>query len=77
MQHILDYGDNTSDTLLLELADEAKRYLRLLEKLKSLPAGDEREDVEAELYASISHFRSHSEITLECLDELVERLPEE
>jgi hypothetical protein len=77
MKHPLDYGNATSDTLLRELAEEAERYLAMLKKLESLPEGEERDDLEGALYASISHFKAHSEVTLECLDELVAALPEE
>ena len=84
MAHILSYtpeqvGEgrlHTSDVLLNELADEARRYLELLERLKAA-TGEHRDDLEGELYASVSHFRSHSEVTLECLDELLDALQEE
>lgn len=77
MKHLLDYGNATSDTLLRELAEEAERYLATLKKLETLPEGEERDNLEGDLYASISHFKTHSEVTLECLDELVDALPEE
>jgi|FLYL01.1.fsa_nt_gi uncharacterized membrane protein YccC len=84
MRHLLGYepehvGEqrlHASDVLLAELADEARRYLGLLEQLQE--ATDERrEELEGELYASISHLRSHSEVTLECLDDLLDALPDE
>lgn len=82
--HVLQYDEsrvpkallNTSDTLLSELAEEARTYLALLDKLK-MATTEEREILEAKLYASISHFKTHSEVTLECLDELSEALPDE
>lgn len=84
MRHLLSYepeqvGEqrlHASDVLLAELADEARRYLGLLEQLKEA-TGERREALEGELYASISHFRSHSEVTLECLDDLLDALPDE
>jgi hypothetical protein len=85
MSHILRYSEqevpkellNASDTLLSELAEEARRYLGILEKLEGELSLSEREDLEAELYASVSHFKSHSEITLECLDDITDGLPED
>ncbi|CAN5741589.1 hypothetical protein BH24DEI2_BH24DEI2_07440 [soil metagenome] len=84
MNHILDYPPehvteqrlHTSDVLLLELAAEAKCYLDLLGQLETA-TGERREDLEAELYASISHFKTHSEVTLQCLDDLLDALPED
>lgn len=76
-EYITDSMLGAADTLLEELADEATRYLRLLERLRHASTDDEREDLEADLYASISHFKSHSVVTLECLDDLVDALPEE
>ncbi len=85
MPHILKYPPeyvnddmlSAADTLLEELAEEARHYLELLERLKANPSDYERGHLEGDLYASVSHFKSHSEVTLECLDELVEGLPEE
>lgn len=77
MKHLLDYGTETDDTLLEELADEARAYLALIERLRDLPEGDERDTAQGELYASISHLKSHSEATLERLDDLVDALPED
>lgn len=84
MKHLLNYtpeqvGEqrlHTSDVLLRELADEARRYLDLLRQLEDA-TDQRREEVESELYASISHLRSHSEITLECLDDLLDALPDD
>ncbi len=85
MAHTLRYDEsqvpkellNASDTLLAELADEAKSFLNLLVRLKDAKSLEAREDLEAELYASISHLKSHSEITLECLDDITDGLPED
>jgi CHASE3 domain sensor protein len=76
-EHVSESMLSTGDTLLTELAEEAQRYLRLLERLEQATADDEREDLEAELYASISHFKSHSEVTLEYLNDLGEMLPDD
>jgi hypothetical protein len=64
------------DVLLEELADEARSYLKLLERLKAKPSDYERERLEGDLYTSIAHFKIHSEMTLDYLDELSYRLPE-
>ena len=76
-EHVPESMLSTGDTLLSELAEEAQRYLRLLERLEQATADDEREDLEAELYASISHFKSHSEVTLEYPNDLSDFLPDD
>ncbi len=73
MKNLLSYGRQTEDTLLKELADEAKHYLAILKRLKTLPAGDERDEVEGDLYGSIAHLAVHSEQLREHLDRLVEK----
>jgi hypothetical protein len=74
---ILSHGSVTEDRLLDELAEECRRYLTLLETLGDLPNSDGREDLEGELYASISHLAGHGSLLLEHLDELVDELPED
>lgn len=70
-------GSETEDLLLEELADEARHYLDLIARLREMPDGDEREDVEADLYASISHLAGHAGVMLEHLDDLADRLPDD
>jgi hypothetical protein len=77
MRHILSHGGATEDRLLDELADECRRYLTLLDTLGDLPKSGGREDLEGELYASISHLAGHGSLLLEHLDELVDELPED
>jgi hypothetical protein len=77
MRHILTHGGVTEDRLLYELADECRRYLTLLEALGDLPKSEGWEDLEGELYASISHLAGHGGLLLEHLDELVDELPED
>ena len=72
MKNLLSYGRQTEDMLLKELADEAKRYIAILKRLKTLPAGDERDEAEGDLYGSIAHLAAHSEQLREHLDRLVE-----
>ncbi len=84
MTHILGYtpeevGEerlHASTVLLAELADEARRFLELLSELQSATGG-RKEDLESELYSSVSHLKGHSGVTLECLDELLDALPDE
>lgn len=46
-----------------ELADEASRYVELLERLKASPSGAPgRDDLEAELMGSLEHLQMHSEV---------------
>jgi hypothetical protein len=77
VRHILSHAGVTEDRLLDELAEECRRYLTLLETLGNLPNSDGREDLEGELYASISHLAGHGSLLLEHLDELVDELPED
>jgi hypothetical protein len=70
--NLLSYGTTTEDTLLRELADEAKRYLELLRKLESVPAGEERDNLEGELYGAIAHLASHSSQLQEHLEILAD-----
>jgi hypothetical protein len=70
--NLLSYGTTTEDMLLHELADEAKRYLALLARLESLPEGDERDELEGELYGSIAHLASHSSQLQEHLEMLAD-----
>ncbi len=70
--NLLSYGTRTEDTLLRELAEEAERYLGLLKRLEALPEGEERDEVEGELYGSIAHLASHSHQLQEHLEALAE-----
>jgi hypothetical protein len=77
VSHILSHGSVTEDRLLDELADECRRYLTLLETLGNSPKSERREDLEGELYASISHLAGHGGLLLEHLDDLLDELPED
>ncbi len=61
--------------LLEELAAEAKVYIELLRKLKSIPESDlRRADLEGELYGSIAHLSTHATLLLEEIDKAIDRL---
>ncbi len=61
--------------LLEELAAEAKVYIELLRKLKSMPESDPRRaDLEGELYGSIAHLSTHATLLLEEIDKAIDRL---
>ena len=52
-----------------ELAEEAERYARLVQRLKHLPADDPRRaELEGELYAALSHLAVHARLLLKKAD---------
>jgi len=58
-----------------QLASEAKVYIDLIRRLKSLPENDpRRDDWEGELYGSIAHLSTHATLLLEEIDKATDRL---
>jgi len=61
--------------LFEELAAEAKVYIDLVRRLKSMPEKDSRrEDLEGELYGSIAHLSTHATLLLEEIDKATDKL---
>jgi hypothetical protein len=70
----------TTDLLevaLEELAEECAHALFLMARLRRLPPGDERETLEGDLHASLSHLRMESAFALKEWDKLVNSLPDD
>jgi hypothetical protein len=70
----------TTDLLevaLEELAEECAHVLFLMTRLRRLPPGDERETLEGDLHASLSHLRMESAFTLKEWDKLINSLPDD
>ncbi len=59
-----------------ELAEECGNFLRLLAKLRQLPVDAERAELEAQLYASLSHIEAHSRELRAWWDRWDEALPD-
>ena len=56
-----------------ELAEEASRYVELLERLKATPPGTSgREELEDELMGSLEHLQMHSQVLEEAVTRAVE-----
>jgi hypothetical protein len=78
---------NPSSTLLemhmTELEEECARFLSLITALRtsaqSSHAADEeeRDTLEAEIYASLSHMKNHVEPAMEEMDRLIEEMPDD
>lgn len=75
----LCYGDEEFQLYAEELVEECGNFVRLAAKLKQMPVAEskEREDLEAELYGSLSHLEVHARQLREWWDQLDESLPGE
>ncbi len=61
--------------LFEEPAAEAKVYIDLVRRLKSMPEKDpRRDDLEGELYGSIAHLSTHATLLLEEIDKATDKL---
>ncbi|GEM_PF-3816638 len=71
---ILSESDEELERYFDELAEECGNFLRLLAKLRQLPAEptEGREALEAELYGSLSHLEAHARELREWWDRLDE-----
>jgi hypothetical protein len=76
---VLSYGSEEFQLYLDELAEECGNFLRLIAKLRQLPArpSEGREDLETDLYSSLSHIEAHARQLREWWDQLDESLPDE
>jgi hypothetical protein len=63
--------ERVNEILLDELAEEAKRFVELLEELKGTPKDSEKYDeLDGEVYASVVHLKVHAATLQESLDEI-------
>ncbi len=70
----------TTDLLELaleELAEECAHALHLMAQLRRLPEGDQRDTLEGDLHASLSHLRMEAIFALKEWDKLTNSLPED
>ena len=76
---VLCYGDEDFQLYVEELVEECGNFVRLAAKLKQMPVGESkmREDVEMELYSSLSHLEVHAKQLREWFDQLDESLPDD
>lgn len=70
------------DMHLAELEEECARFLSLISALRSLAESesadeDERDTLEGELYASLSHIHNHANPAVEEMDRLVDQMPDD
>lgn len=70
------------DMHLEELEEECAHFLSLISALRTLSENeaadeDERDTVEGELYASLSHLDNHAKPAMEEMDRVVEEMPDE
>jgi hypothetical protein len=75
---VLCHGDEGFQLYVEELVEECGNFVRLAAQLKQMPAaaGAEREDIEIELYGSLSHLEAHARQLREWWDQLDENLPD-
>lgn len=75
----LCYGDEGFQLYVEELVEECGNFVRLAAKLKQMPTEESkgREDLETELYGSLSHLEIHARQLREWWDQLDESLPDE
>ncbi len=77
---ILTVLQPTTDLLELsleELGEECAHVLHLMAQLRRLPEGDERDTLEGELFAALTHLRMESTYALKEWDKLTASLPED
>lgn len=60
-----------------ELAEDARHYLEKLEAFKNAPEGDEKDDLDGEVYAAIVQIKVHATHLQEALDEEVDAMPDD
>jgi hypothetical protein len=70
------------DMHLEELEEECTRFLSLIAALRSLaecesPNEDERDTIEGELYASLSHLHNHAQPAMDEVDRLIDEMPDD
>jgi hypothetical protein len=77
---------NSSSSLLemhlAEMEEECAHFLSLISALRSLAENesaseDERDTIEGELYASLTHLNNHAQPAMEEMDRLVDEMPDD
>ncbi|MBI1742760.1 hypothetical protein HYR54_06790 [Candidatus Acetothermia bacterium] len=62
---------------LEELGEECAHVLHLMARLRHLPEGDERDDLEGELFAALVHLKIETNYSLKEWDKLTDSLPDD
>lgn len=67
---------------LAEMEEECAHFLSLISALRSLAESesaseDERDTIEGELYASLTHLNNHAQPAMEEMDRLVDEMPDD
>jgi hypothetical protein len=69
----IDPSGAVSNRLFDELSDEARQYLKLVERLKTLPPEHlEREGLEDQLFSSLAHLAAHASASQSALMDVTE-----
>ena len=82
-QSLFNPSSSLLETHLAELEEECTRFLSLITALRMAAqspqaAGeDERDTLEAEIYASLSHLRNHVGPAMEEIDRLIDEMPDD
>lgn len=81
-QSLIRPSSTLLDMHLEELEQECSHFLSLISALRTLTDKesadeDERDTVEGELYASLSHLDNHARPAMEEMDRVVEEMPDE
>lgn len=74
---VLQPTTNLLEAALEELAEECAHALFLMSRLRRLPPGEERDTLEGDLHASLSHLRMEANFALKEWDKLVDSLPDD
>lgn len=79
---LVDPSSSLLDMHLAELEEECTHFLSLIAALRSLSESDsvnkdERDTLEGELYASLSHLHNHALPSIEEMDRLIDELPDD
>jgi hypothetical protein len=73
---LLCHADEGFQLYVEEFLEECGNFVRLAAKLKQMPADEAREDLEMELYGSLSHLEAHARQLREWWDRLDEGRPD-
>mgnify|MGYP001773149509 CR=1 FL=1 len=74
---VLNPTTDLLEVALEELAEECAHALFLMSRLRRLPQGDERDTLEGDLHASLSHLRMEATFALKEWDKLIDSLSDD
>jgi hypothetical protein len=85
-QSLVSPSSSLLDMHLAELEEECAHFLSLVSTLRSMtenesayesPNEDERDTLEGELYAALTHLNNHAQPAMEEMDRLVDAMPDD